>query len=215
MASALDALRRDVSASLRDAVRRRFELSIDRIVLERPPRVALGDLASPLAFDLAKTLKQPPRKIAEEIVDACALPPGVAAKKVEGGGYVNFFLDRALFAVTLLAPAPAPARQEGKVVVEHTNINPNKAAHIGHLRNAVLGDTFVRMLRAIGQNVEVQNYIDNTGVQVADVVVGFEHLEKMSPDEVRKLIANADQPFDYLCWDLYARTSTYFKEHPE
>ncbi len=100
-------------------------------------------------------------------------------------------------------------------MVEHTNINPNKAAHIGHLRNAILGDTFVRMLRNRGRKVEVQNYIDNTGVQVADVVVGFHYLEKKTPADVRALIADPKTRFDYLCWDLYARTSSYYQEHPE
>ena len=84
-----------------------------------------------------------------------------------------------------------------KIIVEHTNINPNKAAHIGHLRNAVLGDTFVRMLRAAGQAVEVQNYIDNTGVQVADVVVGFHYLEKKTPADVGRY-SRPGRRFDYL-----------------
>ncbi|HMF10286.1 MAG TPA: arginine--tRNA ligase, partial [Thermoanaerobaculia bacterium] len=186
--------------------------------------VALGDLASPLAFDLAKTLKQPPRKIAAEIVDACALPPGVAAKKVEGGGYVNFFLDRALFAVTLLAPATAPARQEGKVVVEHTNINPNKAAHIGHLRNAVLGDVLVRTLRWLGHEVEIQNYLDDTGVQVADVVAALIHVAGVHTEErADAVIADATLPggapyprgFAYLCWDLYAEIGRVYESEPQ
>ncbi len=115
----------------------------------------------------------------------------------------------------LRPPAEGAAEQTaGKIIVEHTNINPNKAAHIGHLRNAVLGDTFVRMLRAAGNPVEVQNYIDNTGVQVADVVVGFQHLEHKTPAEVQQLI-NGDVPFDYLCWDLYARISAYYKDNAE
>ena len=101
------------------------------------------------------------------------------------------------------------------MIVEHTNINPNKAAHIGHLRNAVLGDTFVRMLRATGRNVEVQNYIDNTGVQVADVVVGFHFLEKNTLAEVREMIADPSVRFDFVCWDLYARTSQYYAGEPE
>src|SRR6202021_1573579 len=101
----------------------------------------------------------------------------------------------------------------GKTIVEHTNINPNKAAHIGHLRNAILGDTFVRMLRATGERVEVQNYIDNTGVQGADVVGGFQHLEKKSLEDVRKLIA--EPKFDYVCWDVYAQTSQYYDEHKD
>src|SRR5207245_7073866 len=108
-------------------------------------------------------------------------------------------------------PAEAPA-DAPKNIVEHTNINPNKAAHIGHLRNAALGDTFVRLRRHAGRRVEVQNYIDNTGVQVADVVLGFLHLEKKSVAEVRALAA---QPwFDYFCWDLYARVTQSFEADP-
>jgi len=120
------------------------------------------------------------------------------------------------YGAALLHPAQDASRAPaGKIIVEHTNINPNKAAHIGHLRNAILGDTFVRMQRAIGRTVEVQNYIDNTGVQVADVVVGFHFLEKTSLAEVRRMIEQPERPFDYICWDLYARISSYYKDHPE
>src|SRR5437762_13985965 len=124
--------------------------------------------------------------------------------EVAGNRYINIRLDRGAYAAALLqGPTAETAPEGGKIIVEHTNINPNKAAHIGHLRNAALGDTFVRMLRACGRRVEVQNYIDNTGVQVADVVVGFHHLEKKTPAEVMALAA---QPrFDYFCWDLYAK----------
>ncbi len=104
----------------------------------------------------------------------------------------------------------APKGDAVKTIVEHTSINPNKAAHIGHLRNAVLGDTFVRVLRHAGRRVEVQNYIDNTGVQVADVVLGFLHIEKKSVAEVAALAAAPK--FDYLCWDLYARVTLFLAE---
>ena len=97
---------------------------------------------------------------------------------------------------------------DGKTVVEHTAINPNKAAHVGHLRNATLGDTLVRVLRFRGVPVEVQNYIDDTGVQVADVVVGFQHLEHRDLDAVRR-IADTER-FDYYCWDLYARVTEWY-----
>ncbi len=223
MSAALDSLRRDISRSLADAVRGRFGVEIDRIVLERPPRVALGDLASPLAFDLAKTLRQAPRKIAAEIVEACALPRGVAQKRVEGGGYVNFFLDRAPFVAGLIGSAQPAARRPGKVVVEHTNINPNKAAHIGHLRNAVLGDVLVRTLRWQGHEVEVQNYLDDTGVQVADVVAALIHLAGVTTAErAGEVIATATLPggapyrrgFPYLCWDLYAEVGRVFDAEP-
>ena len=96
------------------------------------------------------------------------------------------------------------------MIVEHTNINPNKAAHIGHLRNAVLGDTLVRLLRSLGRNVEVQNYIDNTGVQVADVVAAFHFLRNLDAGSVRALAADPGVRFDYFCWDLYAEISQLF-----
>jgi arginyl-tRNA synthetase len=125
-------------------------------------------------------------------------------------------LDRGAYAADLMrGESPAEVCPDEKIIVEHTNINPNKAAHIGHLRNATLGDTFVRMMRAGGKRVEVQNYIDNTGVQVADVVVGFHYLEKKSLADVLALLADPAVRFDYYCWDLYAHTSSYYKDHPE
>jgi len=98
-------------------------------------------------------------------------------------------------------------------MVEHTSINPNKAAHIGHVRNSVLGDSFVRILRAAGERVEVQNYIDNTGVQVADVVVGFMHIEQMKIEDVKALDKSLppERPFDYFCWDLYTRVGLFYR----
>src|SRR5690242_16430444 len=173
-------------------------------------------MAIPVAFQLAKQLRQAPKKIAAELVDEIAPIPGVAAMEVAGNGYINIRLDRGAYAMALLRGEGEAAAASGeKIIVEHTNINPNKAAHIGHLRNAALGDTFVRMLRARGHCVEVQNYIDNTGVQVADVVVGFHYLDHKTPAGVKALIDDPATRFDYYCWDLYARTSSYYKEHPE
>jgi arginyl-tRNA synthetase len=186
------------------------------VSLEQPRQSSFGELAVPVAFQLARQLKQAPRAIASQLVGEVGAIPGVSALEIAGNGYINVRLQRGVYGREALEyQAGAHTRTGGKVIVEHTNINPNKAAHIGHLRNAVLGDTFVRMLRATGETVEVQNYIDNTGVQVADVVAGFEHLEKMSAAEVEERIARPDRPFDYLCWDLYARTSQYFKDHPD
>src|ERR1700675_1421149 len=126
-------------------------------------------------------------------------------------GYLNVKIDRGLMATALASDKKPPERvAEGKILVEHTSINPNKAAHIGHLRNAILGDTFVRLLRHAGRAVDVQNYIDNTGVQVADVVVGFLHIEKKTRAEIEALTR---QPrFDYYCWDLYAHVSQWYTE---
>ena len=185
------------------------------VALEQPKQSSFGDLAIPTAFQLAKTLKRPPRLIAQEIVSGVGPIEGVAALEIAGNGYINIRLDRGAYGESLLCGRGQLAEPtDGKIIVEHTNINPNKAAHIGHLRNAVLGDTFVRMLRAVGRTVEVQNYIDNTGVQVADVVAAFHFLERKSPAEVQAL-ASGPGKFDYLCWDLYARISAYYRDHPE
>ncbi|MGB7763224.1 MAG: arginine--tRNA ligase [Bryobacteraceae bacterium] len=186
------------------------------VAIEQPRQSDFGELAVPAAFQLAKQLRQPPRKIAAELRAEIGPIPGVATLEVAGNGYINVRLDRGAYAAALLrGEAESVSAAGGKIIVEHTNINPNKAAHIGHLRNATLGDTFVRMLRASGANVEVQNYIDNTGVQVADVVVGFHFLEHKTTADVEALLADPAVRFDYYCWDLYARTSSYYKEQPE
>jgi arginyl-tRNA synthetase len=185
------------------------------VVLERPPKLEMGEAASPVCFELAKRLKKAPRQIAQEIANSLPKIAGIARVEVAGAGYLNVFFDRAWFwertrkeAGEALAGLAASARK--KVIVEHTSINPNKAAHIGHLRNAVLGDTMVRLLRHTGNDVAVQNYIDNTGVQVADVVIAFQQMEKKSLAEVKALAAGKN--FDYLCWDLYAKATQFFEE---
>jgi arginyl-tRNA synthetase len=184
--------------------------------LEQPKQASFGELAIPVAFHLARQLKQPPKTIAAQIVSELGQIEGVSAFEVAGNGYINVRLDRGAYGVGVLRGiGEARENLPGKIIVEHTNINPNKAAHIGHLRNAILGDTFVRMLRSGGRTVEVQNYIDNTGVQVADVVAGFQHLEQKSADDVQKLLDDPNVRFDYYCWDLYARISSHFQEHKE
>ena len=184
-------------------------------VIEQPRQAAFGELALPVCFALAKQLKQAPRKIAEELVGEMPPIPGVAAVEVADGGYINLRFERGAYGEGLRRASRAGhSASAGKVIVEHTNINPNKTAHIGHLRNAVLGDTLVRMLRELGHEVEVQNYIDNTGVQVADVVAGFHFLEKKGLTDVQALIDDPEVRFDYYCWDLYARTSAHYEAEP-
>ena len=184
------------------------------VVLEKPPKLEMGEAASPVCFELAKRLKKAPRMIAQEIAVSLPKIAGVARLEVAGAGYLNAFFDRAAFWDSLGKEASAGPLLAGqtpqKVIVEHTSINPNKAAHIGHLRNAVLGDTMVRLLRQSGRDVIVQNYIDNTGVQVADVVIAFQQMGKKSLAEVKKLAA--EPHFDYLCWDLYAKATQFFEE---
>jgi arginyl-tRNA synthetase len=187
--------------------------TLPRVVVEQPPKVELGDFAIPV-FPFAKPLRSAPLKIAEAIRTEIGPIEGIAEMQVAPPGYLNVKADRTWLAVALASDQKAPtAASTGKILVEHSSINPNKAAHIGHLRNAILGDTFVRLLRYAGRSVDVQNYIDNTGVQVADVVVGFTHLEKKSRAEIEALTR---QPrFDYLCWDLYAQVSQWYERDPQ
>jgi arginyl-tRNA synthetase len=207
-------LQRRLADAVRAFLRRAYSLEFDNIVIEQPPKVELGEYALPLAFELAKKLRKAPRKIAEEIVAGLGPVEGFDTLEVAGAGYLNARVNRATMAASLaIGENPPAAVPPGKILVEHSSINPNKAAHIGHLRNAILGDTFVRLLRFAEREVDIQNYIDNTGVQVADVVVGFTHLEKKSRAEIEALTR---QPrFDYYCWDLYARVSQWYGEGKE
>jgi arginyl-tRNA synthetase len=224
----------ELQISLRERVRAaaaaKFGVELEQVPSEVPPRTELGDLAFPVAFELAKRIKQAtgekrnPRAIAEELKQELESAAEVERVEVAGAGYLNLFYDRARLLAALSSSTAEAAEALLKRMVEHTSVNPNKAAHIGHLRNSVLGDTFVRILRANGERVEVHNYIDNTGVQVADVVVGFVHLEHMSLEDVRRLDASLKEgyPFDYYCWDLYARVGLFYrggdpdaKEDPE
>ncbi|MGA3096647.1 MAG: arginine--tRNA ligase [Bryobacteraceae bacterium] len=204
-----------ISSAFHAHIQARYGIDL-AVAVEQPRQSEYGDMAAPAAFQLAKQLRQAPKRIAAELAAEVGPIEGVSSLEVAGNGYLNIRLDRSAFSSGLLRGESEEIAAGGvKVIVEHTNINPNKAAHIGHLRNAALGDTFVRMLRARGQLVEVQNYIDNTGVQVADVVAGFHYLENKTADEVKGLIADPAVRFDYFCWDLYARTSTYYKDNPE
>ncbi len=206
-------LEKRIQQAVSDHIKVRYDSSA-QVALEQPKQSDFGELALPIAFQLARQLKKSPKAIAEELAGEIGAIEGVASLHAAGNGYLNVRLDRAIYAHGILHSVQSAADvTAGKTIVEHTNINPNKAAHIGHLRNAILGDTFVRMLRIAGNQVEVQNYIDNTGVQVADVVVGFHYLEKKSPNEVQALIDAGK--FDYFCWDLYASMSSYYKENPD
>src|SRR5438105_2899860 len=188
-----------------------FGHAAERIVLQAPPRLSMGDLATPVALELAKALRRKPREIAETLANGLTLPMFVQSVSIEGAGYLNFRFDRGAFTAAHIRSVMSPSRDGGdRIIVEHTNINPNKAAHIGHLRNAVLGDTLVRCLKWLGHRVETQNYIDDTGVQVADVVVAFEHLQKEGVAQVQKRIDDSTLPFDYFCWDLYSKMATYY-----
>jgi arginyl-tRNA synthetase len=201
---------------LRAVLRESFSIDLGTLVIEQPPEFKFGEYALPLAFDLARRLKKAPRKIAEEIIATLGPVDGFASFEVAGAGYINARLDRAAAAKSIAVGSDIEiAAHSGHSIVEHTSINPNKAAHVGHLRNAILGDTFVRLLRAAGQQVDVQNYIDNTGVQVADIVVGLMYLEHKTLADVQALLADLSargERIDYYCWDLYARVSQWYDE---
>jgi len=200
-------------------VREVYGLELESPALDSPPSLEMGDLSLAASFELAKKLRQPPRKIAQALAEHFLPVEGVARVRTAGAGFLNFHFNRAQAAAALFAQRasgpPFRSSLQGKVLVEHTSINPNKAAHIGHLRNSILGDTFVRLLKFRGNQVEVQNYIDNTGVQVADVVVGFIHLEKKGLEDVERLLRDPEQRFDYFCWDLYAKVFQYYQTNPE
>src|ERR1700678_4566297 len=165
-------------------LRERYEVALANLVVELPPKIEFGEMALSVAFELAKRLKKAPRAIAQELQAELAETSGVAAVEIAGAGYLNVKLDRGATVKRMAADEHAVVGGDGFRLVEPTSINPNKAAHVGHLRNAVLGDSFARMLRRDeykpGFETGVQNYIDNTGVQVADIVVGVTALEGMT-----------------------------------
>jgi arginyl-tRNA synthetase len=210
-------VQRQVHDRIADAIRQHFAVDAPPFSVEVPPNRALGDLAVPVAFQLARTLRKPPRAIAQELAGVSGTIPGIALVAAAPNGYLNLFLDRRAFLLERVEPSSARRVMEDlravhaeKTIVEHTAINPNKAAHVGHLRNAVLGDTLVRVLRFLSTPVEVQNYIDDTGVQVADVIVGFRTLESRTLDDVRQLAER--ERFDYYCWDLYSRVTEWYEQ---
>jgi arginyl-tRNA synthetase len=219
-------IQQSLLARIQAVLQSKYDLTLANLVVEQAPNIALGELALPVAFELAKRLRKAPRAIATELAAelTAALPEleGVASVEVAGAGYLNIRLDRAATVRRIAADQHADIGGPGFRLVEHTSINPNKAAHIGHLRNAILGDTFQRLLRPDnykrGYEVGVQNYIDNTGVQVADVVVGLVYLEGKTLTSTRELLTElleTNQRIDFYCWDLYARVSQWYSADPE
>src|SRR5215213_4662683 len=216
-------LQEKLKERIRASAREMFAVEVQQLNADTPPKPELGDLAFPVCFELAKLIKQAtgekmaPRAIAEKLKPELESVEEVSRVEIAGAGYINVFFDRAKLLgrfVTERSETRIDNDSKPKKMVEHTSINPNKAAHIGHVRNAVLGDTFVRILKAAGDRIEVQNYIDNTGVQVADVVVGFLHLEKMELDQIKALDASLtkDYTFDYYCWDLYTKVGLFYRD---
>jgi len=230
-------IRARAAEAITNALEEAFGLCPEDVALDVPPRRDLGDLAWPGALPLAKQLRRPPREIAQALADNADWPAEVQRVEVAGPGFLNLFLDRVAVLQGMFEPTTEPiGTSAGKTIIEHTNINPNKAAHIGHLRNAVLGDTLVRCLRALDRRVEIQNYIDDTGVQVADVVVGILYLpedelaaalgcEISRRDELIQQVldrlpvdgvpAASTTDFDDLCWEIYPRVTARYESDAE
>src|SRR5579875_4026406 len=219
-------LQEQLRSRVAELVKERYGVELPGFAVELPPKIEFGEMALTVALQLARPLKKAPRAIAQELQSAIAEMPGVASVEIAGAGYLNVKLDRAAVVKRIAADEHAAVGGPGFQLLEHTSINPNKAAHVGHLRNAVLGDSFGRMLRPgagdearwkRGYDVGVQNYIDNTGVQVADIVVAVTELKGISLDEVRAWVTEtleSNERLDYLCWDLYAQVSQWYEADP-
>lgn len=195
-------------------------LGLEEIPINVPPRKEMGDFSSAICLSLAKVKRRPPLEIAKEVVKKLEahLPPYIQEVTLTPPGYVNFKVDWPYLARGLMSEVferreffgKPLAPESEKVFIEHTSVNPNKAMHIGHLRNSVLGDTVARIFRWLGYSTEVCNYIDDTGVQVVDVVTALLYLASPRFEEGTADFKSVwekipeDQPLDYFCWDLYA-----------
>jgi len=176
--------------------------------LEEPPDPKLGDLASNVCFELARTAGQSPEKLSGLLLTK--MQPGGMIEKIDAArGYLNFFVDLPKLAeltmacVDKLGERYGASDRRGKVIVEHTSINPTKPLHIGHGRNAVLGDTVARILRKLGYRVEVHNYIDDLGLQMAETLVAL------------KKIRLPKAKFDHALGLVYVKFQELLKEQPE
>jgi arginyl-tRNA synthetase len=206
---------------IREGVAKVFKelLNIEEVPFNVPPQRELGDFSSAICLSMARQRRESPMKIAQEMAERLKSkpPPYIQDIGVSPPGYLNFKVDWPALAQDLI-PRILPegeffgkpvSQPKKKVFIEHTSVNPNKAMHIGHLRNSVLGDTVARVLEWLGFSTEVCNYIDDTGLQVVDVVTALLYLDPPSYTEgsdFKGIWAKVpeDQPFDYFCWDLYA-----------
>ncbi|NJE26316.1 arginine--tRNA ligase [Thermococcus sp. MV5] len=198
------------------------------ILFDETPSMEFGDFATTVAFQLAKVFRKAPQMIAQEIVSNLEgkLPEYIAKIEVAGAGYINFFLEYEKFGTLTVEEILQKGEHFGesdlgegkKVIVEHTSVNPTKPLHMGHARNAVLGDTIARIMRALGYNVEVQNYIDDLGVQFAQVLWGYlnmrDEFEKIM-EELKKKGLSKDDIIDHALGLLYVEVHKKMEEDPE
>ena len=205
-------LKREISNKLVSILKTDYEINPGDVQFSIPPDRKFGDLSTTIPFVIARRIQEKPREVGEailkEIKDGFDMFSEI---KLAGGGFLNFrFKKDFLLSYLLENQDRQPEACPGKVIVEHTSINPNKSAHIGHLRNSCLGDTLNRALRFMGYQVEVQNYIDDTGVQVADVVWGLLVLRKMNLHQIREI-----ENLAHYLWDLYSQVHKMVEEQED
>ncbi|MDK2983561.1 MAG: arginyl-tRNA synthetase [Thermococcaceae archaeon] len=198
------------------------------VLFDETPSMELGDFATTVAFQLAKVFRKAPRMIAQEILSGLEgkLPEYISRVEVAGAGYINFFLDYEKFGRIVTREILEKGDQFGesdlgngkKVIVEHTSVNPTKPLHMGHARNSILGDTMARIMRKLGYNVEVQNYIDDLGAQFAQVLWGYLNLK----DEFERIIRELEKRglskkdiIDHALGLLYVEVHKRMEEDPE
>ena len=189
--------------------------------VSEPPQQAFGDLSCNVAFLLSKHLKMPPTKIAIELAEALRQhieDSSYILSMDPAGGYINFKANYARLSPATLSYVLSSPENYGypnfghdmHIIIEHTSINPNKALHVGHMRNVIIGDTLYRVMRATNHRTTVLNYIDDSGVQIADIVVGFRFAGfPVTPP-------SKNQKFDQYCGDeVYVKINEIYQKDPQ
>ncbi|MFN3265575.1 MAG: arginine--tRNA ligase [Deinococcales bacterium] len=197
----------DLKVQLRAALEQLVPPEIEVVIQDTPPDKP-GDYGSPVAFLLAKAKKQNPAQIAKELAEQVKLPRGVARAEAVGP-YLNFFVDQAEFIAKVISSEYTPTPQNQKVIIEHTSVNPNKEWHVGHIRGALIGDALGRIYREAGYNVEIQNYIDDTGRQAAESQFAVQHYAA---------VWDGKQKYDHWLGELYVKLHAEYdfkKKTPE
>ncbi len=186
---------------LRDIIKSHYKIELENINLQVPQDRNFGDISTTIPFVLASKLKTKPYEISKIIVKEFENDRRFSVIRIANGGYINFYFDKE-FLISHFSKPKEVKKLNKKVIIEHTSINPNKSAHIGHLRNSCIGDTLFGIARESGFDVEVHNYIDDTGIQVADVVWGLIYHKKLNINEIKKI-----ENLESYLWELYIEVS--------
>jgi len=193
------------------------DLSVSDISFSvEPAKPGFGDASSNVSFLLAKQLKKSPKEIADILSAKFETSQNILVSRVEShpSGYLNFFADWEKLNQLILSESnldefgSVDLGKNSTIIVEHTSVNPNKALHIGHIRNIIIGDTVARILKKSNFKVNVLNYVDDSGLQVADIIVGFRHFGFSQQPPLGK-------KFDHYCGDdVYVKTTEKYEQDP-